>query len=118
MQERAVVLHQMLRYEMRKKRNDSMWFPNWLHVLTSEEGVSLKRHGEAWEGRLKSIQKNVNSKVEEVKKEVGDVKKEVGDVKKEVKKEVGDVKKELKKEIAELRNDMAKILELLSKKED
>ena len=45
LRERAVVLHQMLRYEMRKKRDDSIWFPNWLHVLTSEEGVSLKK---AW----------------------------------------------------------------------
>ena len=61
LRERAVVLHEMLRYEMRKKREDSMLFPNWLHVLTSEEGVSLKKRGEAWEGRLKSIQKNVKN---------------------------------------------------------
>ena len=73
LRERAVVLHEMLRYEMRKKRNDSMWFPNWLHVLTSEEGVSLEK---AWGSVGRSFEeysKECKLKVEEVKK----VKKEV-----------------------------------------
>ena len=57
LKERGHVLGQMLRYQLRWKRNDPKIFPDWLHVLTVREGVSMKRMGEEkWEGRLKKLQ--------------------------------------------------------------